>query len=210
MAGVILIEKYKNHFGREDYAVILFYNINKDLYEEPGGHMMENKTVQQTASTELIEETCNLFRINPLYLTHHTSYNNYNSFLLYIKGPKDVYGNHPIFSDYYRHNRDIVHNRNSPHQYKETYNMRRFYISDMINSGLLFNRGEFICVDANGNIRKISGRTKTMLKSFIGRGYITFYNNHVQVNINPLILGFNPNYQSYKKPFLNNTITYFI
>jgi len=206
----MLIEKYSNHYGREDYALILFYNINKDVYEEPGGHMMENKTIEETASTELMEETCNLFRINPMYLTHHTSYNNYHSFLLYIKGPKDNYGKYPIYSDYYRHNRDIIHNSYAPPQYKETSNMRRFYIVDLVNCGLFFEKGNLMCPDANGNLRKISGRTKTMLRSFFGRGYIDMHSGYININIKPLILGLKPNYQSFKKPFLNGTIAYFI
>ena len=68
MAGVLLVEKYRNNFGRIDYAVILFYNIYKDTYEDPGGHLTERKTIQESAAKELIEESCNLFRINPLYL----------------------------------------------------------------------------------------------------------------------------------------------
>jgi len=210
MAGVLLVEKYRNNFGRIDYAVILFYNIYKDTYEDPGGHLTERKTIQESAAKELIEESCNLFRINPLYLTNHIYYNGYYSFLLYVQGPTDLYGGNPIYSEYYHHNRNFIHYQNAPAEYKETDNMRRFYISDLINCGLLFNKGELICTDANGHIRRISGRTKGILRSFIAHGYIGIINNRIAINFPPLTLGFNPNYQSYKKPFLNGTRSYFI
>ena len=88
--------------------------------------------------------------------------------------------------------------------------MRRFYLSDLINCGLLFSKGELVCNDANGHIRRISGRTKAILRAFIGHRYIEIYNNRIIINLRPLTLGLNPNYQSYGKPYLNETICYFI
>lgn len=203
MAGVILVENYKNKFGKQDYAIILFKNIYKNVYEDPGGHLMPKKTIEESAMTELIEESCNTFRINPKYLINHIVSNNYHSFLLYIKGP--------IYSKYYNHNKILIHNnKTTPYQYKETNNIRRFYISDLLNCGLMINKGDLVCNDSNGYIRKISGRTKSVIRSFIGNKFITFNNNKVEINVNPIQLKINNNFTSKTKPFLNGTISYYI
>lgn len=210
MAGVLLVEKYANKQGRVDYAVILFYNINKELYEDTGGGLMDGKTIQESASTELIEESCNLFRIHPSLLRDYTVYRNFYSFLLYVRGPATIHGNNPIYSKYYHHNKNIIHNNDRvPHMFKETDNMRRFYISDLINCGLFFNRDNLVCSDANGHVRKISKRTVGIIQSFFYNGLIYINGGYVFINSQPLTLHINYGYDSLETPFLNNTICYF-
>lgn len=209
MAGVMLIEKYTNKYGRKDYAIILFYNLNKETYEDPGGHLMNGMTLQESASTELLEESCNLFRIHPSLLNNYVIHKNYCSFLLYVKGPTDIYGNNPIYSKYYHHNRNIIHNSNAPNMYKETDNMRRFYISDLINCGLFFNRENVVCSDANGHVRKISPRTIGVLRMLFYNGLILVNNGFIFINVSPIILKINYDYMSPDKQFLNGTIDYY-
>jgi len=209
MAGVLLIEKYANKYGKSDYAIILFYNLDKEVYEDPGGHLMTGMSVQESAITELIEESCNLFRLSPFMLNQYVVHKNFHSFPLYVKGPIDIYGNNPIYSKYYHHNRKIIHNSRAPHMYKETDNMRRFYISDLVNSGLFFNRGTVVCPDANGHVRKISSRTVGILKMLFYDGLVSIENGFIFVNILPLYLNINYEYLSSDKPFLNGTIDYF-
>lgn len=209
MAGVLLVEKYANKQGRVDYAVILFYNIDKELYEDPGGGLMTGKTIQESASTELAEESCNLFRIHSSLLQNYVVHKKFHSFLLYVKGPRNIYGNNPIYSKYYHHNRKIIHNSNAPHMFKETDNMRRFYISDLINCGLFFNRSNFVCSDANGHVRKISQRTVGIIQKFFYDGLIYINGGFVFINSSPLTLHINYDYESLDFPFLDDTICYF-
>lgn len=209
MAGVLLVEKYTNKIGRIDYAVILFYNIDKELYEDPGGKLMSGKTIQESASTELIEESCNLFRIHSSLLRNYVVYKKFHSFFLFVEGPIDIYGNNPIFSKYYHHNRNIIHNSNAPHMYKETDNMRRFYISDLINCGLFFNRDNFVCSDANGHIRKISQRTVGIIQNLFYDGFLYVNGGFVFVSCPPLTLHINYDYKSTEPVFLDGTICYY-
>lgn len=210
MSGVLLIEKFRNRYNIVDYCVILFYNHNRGYYDDPGGHLMKKKTIKESAARELVEETCNLFRINPLYLTDYVNADGYYSFLAYIQGPKNRNGENVLDLNYYYNNRNIIFSNNSaPAHYKETSDVQRFYISDIINNGLFYRSNNHLeCNDVNGIIRKISPRAINVLRHCFMYNYLTIIDNKVQVNLRPMTLGFYPFFES--KSFLNGTSCYFI
>lgn len=212
-AGVLLIEKYRNRFGRQEFAVILFKDRRRNNYADAGGKIEIGENILQTAGEELKEESANLFRIHPRFLDKFVVSKSYACFPLVVTGPMQDYGS--IFSKYYKHNLALLHYTYSPDEFKETINMKRFYLVDLINCGIMHTDNEFsynsdiICGDAHGEYQSISGRTIGVIRELIKNGTIQFSANMTTINLPLIMLDINPDFMSQNHPFLNHTITYY-
>ena len=209
MSGVTLIENYKNKKGRNEYAIILFRNKRSQMYTDAGGFKQANKTINESASEELKEESCNTFRISSRLLTTSVMVRQYKGFLVYIEGPINN-NQHPIYSKYYKFNQNLLtNNKLTPYSFKETDDLTRFYISDLFKNGILTARGNFICRDANGKTRSIDGRAKAIIREAISKQIINISANKININLPKIKLKLHKKYVSPNRTFLNNTITYY-
>ena len=218
-AGVLLIERYVNRYNVSDYAFILFKDSRKGKYFEAGGHMELGESIQETAFQELKEESANLFRINPSYSTNIVIHNNYAVFPLFVVGP--TYNMGGIYSKYYKYNLALLHqNPDTPDDFLETINMKRFYISDLVKCGILNNlnmniTSDLICNDANGKAEIISNRTVNIIRQTIRLGIVEVNTNNFEpITIHLPLITLNLN--SYYVPiahtgrdFLIGTVAYY-
>ena len=188
-AGMLLLEKYKN-----EPVVILFKsnridrNNNYIMYEDLGGgidkeDLASDEPLKTTAIREAFEESRGLINIqDPKHIgnkidgqetyidqKHKDAY--YRSYLIGID--HDNLGN--LLTSHYCHNKQIIDKHDIVHgissTMKETSDIDRFYIKDLINDGILnidINNSDinFICRDINNNKRKLFRRTViTLIKA---------------------------------------------
>lgn len=147
-----------------------------------------NNPLLMTAIREAQEESKNTFKImstnhiNNKILKNNTyidkKFGNtfyYRCFFVYI------YSN--VFSKkMFHYNSHIINNSDFSNSWKETNDVQRFYISDLLIYGLLKTNKDFQCIDTNGKIREISYRTLFLLQDGIKK------NIHLLVLCKPLYL----------------------
>lgn len=209
-SGIMLIELYRNKLGREEPALILFRDKYKNLYADAGGHLIPGLNVIESATEELKEESCNLFRIHPVYLQNYVVHNQYLGFAVYIRGPQKL-GRYPIYSKYYKRNNILLnYHPMTPPSFKETNGMKRFYISDLINCGALNVSGDLHCYDADGIPQIIFGRTKGLLREMVRTGLINIVNG-VYINLPIIELKIKKGFMAKDshRQFLNGTTVYY-
>lgn len=179
-AGVLIIELYKNTI------CFVLFKTKYNEYCEPGGLRDDGEKITQTASRECREETANLLKIHPKFLTYHVIANSYMSFVVPITGLRR--------SDYL-HNMKLVHKK-CPHQWRETHDMVRVPITNIsINTRT--------CKTYDGNTISLRGRSHHVIKMFMS--IADTYLQHIQFyKLNKHIT------QSKHNKCLNDTITYTI
>lgn len=209
-ADLILVEEYNNHRGRIEPAVILFRDDNTHTrsgrnvgptYKNGGGKYDSKKdsTMEDCAVRELMEESSNLFRINSKFLENAESYVHYQTHQAFAIR---VSSNRGIKSDWYSYNIELLKKNNAPHDWIETSDMKRFFISDFTNDLLTgpLDANECITVnDAQGTPRKIFGMTRACLRELVA--------GSKHKNLPLITLRENQNYQR-GPPFLHGTKCY--
>jgi hypothetical protein len=176
-AGVLIIENYyDNRKGRSEPAILLFKSSTNSEYQELGGSVDTNLTsslavLQQTAKRELREESCNLFNIRAeldrkineknMFVDINTS--NGSLYRCYVVGIEGMIFGEDVFDI----NCKLVKEQGAPSHWKETNDVKRFFISDLIKCITLKNN---MCLNADGNNCKIRQRTIDVLAKIVN-GY---------------------------------------
>ena len=167
-SGIILIEMYDNHAGKREPAVILFKNRHMNAYADLGGHIdkqdvASGKPLESAARREAFEESAGLIKIHHFKHLPSVKYNNYNCYLAQIKSEL-------LYSKDFHSNLKIILKSNLPYSFRETTDVARFYLSDLIKSGLMSVKGDMPTIDARGNVALITGRSKGILREAIISG----------------------------------------
>lgn len=182
-AGIMLFERLYRSNGREEPVVILFRSTLTGEYEELGGNVemidyAGEKTLIRTAKREAKEESLNLFNFDKV---------NFDTIYGGISRNVDREINKEIYRCYaiclaenqgndkwkrmYDYNRMKINETSAPSAWKETNDMQRFFISDLMSCISMNNRGSISVKDTGNVTRIISGRTKNCLKLML-EGYM--------------------------------------
>jgi len=182
-AGVILFERlYRSFNGREEPAVILFRSTLTGEYEELGGGIdLEDfageGTLARTSKREAKEESYNLFNLDKTDLLSmyggiqrniDREVNN-QIYRCYAVGIAENQGN-DRWESFYEQNKSLLNTRVTSSSWKETNDMKRFFLSDLNNVISAGIHGSISVMDVNGSIRTITGRTKACLRQMLN-GY---------------------------------------
>jgi hypothetical protein len=170
-AGLVVVENYNNHKGRQEPAVILFQS-HRGLYQDLGGtidksDMKHKSPTAFTACREAKEESRNTISItNAKHLgrTFVTIYK-YRAYFVGIKSGL-------FFSKKYDYNKKILDNSKISRVWKETVDVQRFYLSDLIAAGININKGNLNVTSAQGKMCIIGGRAKAILREGLAKKYI--------------------------------------
>ena len=185
-SGVMIFSNYMNRYGRHEPSVILFRSSSSGNYEELGGKI-ESKdfdgknTLLNTAVREAREESANLFNIiniNALHTKetderHHIDRNVnlkiYRCYALFLSNT-----NNESWKYIYSTNKNHLKASNAPKQWMETNDAQFFYINEIAYKLRDVSRGNITCLDTEGIMRTIGGRTTACLreifKDFGGNG----------------------------------------
>lgn len=167
-AGAVVIHLY-HPYHPNNPAVILFRS-KKGVYGDGGG--IPEKTGEhptETASRELTEESQGLLRIdiNRAHRNGHVCLHKhkYIAFVIPVSACD-------VRRSMYHHNLSIAkqHKNSLPHHWKETDDMSHFFVSDLINAGLLSSTSGHLkgVRDVYGNVATIDSRAKAILR----KGYL--------------------------------------
>lgn len=174
-AGIILFHYYTNLSGRNALAVVLFRNVRTQMYEDLGG-IVDNKdnSLVSTAIREAYEESAQLFKFKNIvkYVDIINNGEGYRAYTALITSENSY-----TWQYIYQQNRNTLIAHNAPEHLRESDDMQYFYIDD-IRPALTKDDSDFMCIDANGTIRKIRGRTKLVLKSILNS--VPFLNGIIQ------------------------------
>lgn len=162
-AGVIIVEDYYTKNGSIIPCLILGRNASSKLYMDFGGsYEAKHKSLNVTASTELREESANLFNINPSYLklfkdvvSSVTKNTLYRSYFIKING---------IARKYFKHNKHLLARAEIPRRWKETDRIAHIPIHQ-IDFDKLSHRGQIILKDIDNNNIMIHRRVKNILSN---------------------------------------------
>ncbi|KAL4503919.1 hypothetical protein ABPG72_022549 [Tetrahymena utriculariae] len=151
-------------------AVILFGSMRKSgfVYSDCGGGINSSEAVVLGALRELQEESCNLFLFQQNHLTTYVQtkqYICYNVFLNCLQ--KDI--RQSIFKE----NLQILKNANSPHAWRETKAIRRFFIEDLIKLNIQKNQDfNFTGITTRGEQVSIQLRCVNVIKQVINQNIV--------------------------------------
>jgi len=177
-AGVILMEIYNGKL-----AFTMYNNQSTGRYDCPGGKI-DNPTLslEQTAVKELREESLNMFNVDPRYLGPFVDisagHKMYRGYLLFIQGPIDKRGAHPLFSEVYYQNKKILSTSNfsphtrPPHSWSETNDIARVYVGQFIEDLKSGHHNNLLTTDAKGRSIIINGRDVKLIIAAINSGLI--------------------------------------
>ena len=180
---IIVEESYNNNNGRDEPAIILFFCDKWGTFVEPGGRIEKlnmdlDDILIETAKRELIEESLNSIDINRSTLMD-SAYIDFNDkktkfcsrvFTIGIKGNQ-------FDNNYYYENKEIILKNNVSSVWKETTNVERFYISDIIKSidnmnDEYYKYDNVDCMNVHGEICNMYYRTIGMLQQLITKNLI--------------------------------------
>lgn len=161
-AGVILVEQYNNKAGKNELAVILFRNNGKaNVYEDLGGNIEEEYTrhkfpLTETAKNEAFEESaCLISFANTQHIDQYNTFIKCNEYRCYFVG---ILPNTFFRQDYLDNVKKLNMFHDIPNQFKETDDVQRFYIADLIRNDIMNKSNNMKCVDAHGKERMLSSR----------------------------------------------------
>lgn len=211
-AATLIIEK--SYLNTDRPTLILFKNRKWNVYANTGGRIEGktnnlDRTLKITAIRELREETLNLLNLNTeLYdtLKYKDIYNalnkkHYRTFLIPING------NIIDESIYYKNLEVIKKKWNVSPVWKETNDIKRFYLDELIMHSENVSDEYFYCDDVYGTKQKIYHFVMNELNAFNSDGLINRiidnYDDDVEWN-NLLLI----NYQNTSNNFLTGTNTY--
>ncbi len=185
-SGIILVEIYNNRAGRKEPAVILFKSIRKEggiVYEGLGGRIDSSDLLHKyplviTARREAYEESRGLISFssakhigapikgNNIFVDRKYGEYYYRAYFVGIRSgvfSKKDYINNKIILDSIK---------NVYHAMKETHDVTRFYIRDLIKSGLLTEKNNLTTVDAYGKKATIFMRTVSLIRNAYKKGIL--------------------------------------
>jgi len=173
-AGVIIIEQYKNKDKtRDEPAIILFKGTGSQKYNDLGGSIDKKDDTGKyplatTAAREAFEESRGLIKftkpthIGPLFIDKKK----YRGHIVAIKPGS-------LKTEDYQSNRDKLDKKQGiPHIWKETDEIARFYISDLVSKGIFKRGSKRTLNDADGRKRSIGVRSMDIVKEAIDAGHI--------------------------------------
>lgn len=165
--GVLLIENHNNQKGRIEPSVILFKNKYTNIYSDLGGRIdpKDNQNISKTALREAFEESLCLIKLRSVRNFDSVSNNSYKCYIVPVEDNK-------IKIKYYYHNLKVIPKLDIPEYYKETIDMARFYISDLMIDGLMKAKKSFKTHDTNKNGALISNRAIDVIKKTISMNMI--------------------------------------
>jgi len=163
-AGVILCEVYEN-----ELSVILFRSSERRMYEDLGGgldydDLTTENPLKSAAIREAFEESRGLINITEpkrmkRYVDGQFGPRYYRTYLVGINEKS-------LFSDYHFNKTIIDKNKKIKSTMKETDDIDRFYVKDLIKGGIMDSVTglSFTTVNVNGESKKIYTRTVDILK----------------------------------------------
>lgn len=163
-SGILLFELYNNR-----PTIILFKSSERDVYEDLGGgldydDLIMKNPLKSAAIREAFEESRGLINItDPKYIKYYVDGNfgskHYRSYLLRINS-------NSLIDNYYNNKKIIDNNKKIKHTMKETTDISRFYIDDLIKDGILESVTglNFTAFDINHKTKKIYTRTVDIIK----------------------------------------------
>jgi hypothetical protein len=167
-AGVIVVEDYRQNNHIIPTILVARNNASNTVSDFGGGYDKKHQKIEITASTELLEESCNLILVDSSILK--------NSKYFDIEGTRDTFYRvyvikaQNIASKYYDHNNQIItSNPASKRQWKETNSIHHIPIAN-IDFDALLNRQKVKIKDIHGEVVELHMRLRKALKT--GKDYI--------------------------------------
>ena len=170
-AALLLIE------NTNDPTIILFKDRKWGTHMEPGGRIdgpvnfhSSNDILLETAKRELQEETLNTLHIDKTVLNESFHFDYYNKKTrMYERIYAIMVNPNNTLEEIYHNNKDILMSRNISSVWKETNDVGKFYLKDVVNC---INRNNFgsrdsICKNVNGKYCEIYSKTLDIIKDFI-------------------------------------------
>jgi hypothetical protein len=163
-AGVILFEVYNG-----EPVVILFRNSERGVYEDLGGgldydDLIKENPLKAAGIREAFEESRGLINIiDPKHMKHYVDGQfgprYYRTYLIGINQKT-------LFNDYHLNKKIIDKHKKIKPTMKETDDIDRFYIKDLVKDGIMdsITGLSFMAVNVNGEPKQIYTRTVDMLK----------------------------------------------
>ena len=163
-AGVLIIEDYYTTEGYIEECVLLVRNLSSGLYTDFGGtYETKHSSLQITAHMELMEESRNLFNVDPRHLT------------LFVDVPvrdNEFYRVHLIKINgtcrkYFRHNRKLMEKLltkgiHIPSYWRETDDIAHIPFKN-IDFNILSAKGKLILKDIEGRDVTLHNRAKKVM-----------------------------------------------
>jgi len=177
--GVVIIEKScNNNQGRTEPAIILFKCITW-CADGGGRQSIKDINTMDTATRELKEESCNLFRFDHTKLNSVPKYTstNYTCYFIGI--------DHEIKSEYFDENLAILKKNEAPRDWYETCGLRKFYVSDIKKMNLSGDSLLYDVPDIYGNLCNIKAKTKICIRKWIldiNNNAVDFFKPHENLN----------------------------
>ena len=177
-AGVVLVEHYVSRHPqtrqivKSGIAVILFRDRKTGRFTDAGGATDPGETAEGCATRELTEESAGLFRIN-LEDAHVAKYrvflsSGYTAFVVPVRHRMG------IKKGLYMRNATDIASTDAPYFLKETDDMRRFFVNDLVSRGFMScnskKASSMAMPDAYGSQCFISKRTACVLQKAFSAG----------------------------------------
>ena len=162
-AGVLIVIKLYNEKKKKYCVYVLVGKNKKNMCNDFGGtYELKHDKLETTASTELREESRNLFNINAdkikecIYIDIEHGEKYYRTYILFIE-------NRDFKVDYYYRNKKILNeSENVPKYWKETEDITLIKIKTITKNDKIKD----IC----GNDVNMQGRLKNIIKTVINNG----------------------------------------
>lgn len=205
-AGILLIDLYNNNKGEEKLTTILFESNRKTgkFFEDLGGGLSKQDIesfypLATCAVREAFEESRGLIYFqNPLHIGSRVGSNdayvdlqtnNNTYYRCYIVCLKKNLINESAFKNYYSNIKILDNNKNVPFVMKESHNITRFYIDELIKNGILNTDTHFITKDINNKVCTVYKRTTDIIKAAYKNGIFNIVKNYPKemVKLNTLV-----------------------
>jgi ADP-ribose pyrophosphatase YjhB (NUDIX family) len=162
--------------------VLLFRDKGSGKYLDPGGGFGPGDDAVTCAVRELAEESLGLFRLDPAVVRQlrrrgirmRSGRHDYTVFVVHVRGPAGA----GIRRAAYEVNRAVTerHASQLPAMWKETDDMTRFYVADLLDAGLMsgpMGGGDLVVQDAYGVVATIARRARGALQHAHARGLLS-------------------------------------
>lgn len=191
-AGILILEKIDNK-----WTLILFKDHTNKFADVGGIYEKNHFNISDTASQELKEESRNLFILSDLKklrkyidIKHKKNNSYYRSFIIRLS---DI-----NLQDFNKNKQLIDFNINSPKCWKETTDVKKFYLEDLFET---INNKNTLAKDINGEYHIIRNRLIEILKFY--KTEINLIKN-IPKSLNKIKMMHNQN------NFLKDTVSYLI
>lgn len=177
-AGVLLVEHHverhpiSKSIVRSGCCIIMFRDCRNGRYADAGGARSGEETTEECATRELREESVGLFSLDVGSMNKSRVHlqSGYTVFIVPVRHSSG------ICDSYYKYNSDSLASicGEIPTCVRETNDMRRFFIDDIIDMVTRKTPSPTMCVpDSKCNLCIISKRTVCVLQKAFSRGFLT-------------------------------------